>query len=159
MATEVERKFLVAGEGWRHAALGPGLPFRQGYLPNGGGADAPVVRIRLAGAAGVLTIKGPGLTTRAEYEYPIPAEDAAAMLATLCVPPVLEKTRTRVAHAGLVWEVDEFAGPLAGLVLAEVELARIDQPVALPDWVGREVSGDPRYLNSNLVRAGLPPRP
>ena len=110
MATEIERKFLVAGEGWRHAALGPGLPYRQGYLPNGGGPDAPVVRVRLAGEAGVLTIKGPGLTVRAEYEYPIPAADAAAMLATLCVPPVLEKTRTRVAHAGLIWEVDEFAG-------------------------------------------------
>ena len=94
MATEIERKFLVTGEGWRDAALGPGLRLRQGYLPNGGDATAPVVRVRLAGADGFLTIKGPGLLTRAEFEYAIPAAEAAAMLATLCTPPVLEKTRT-----------------------------------------------------------------
>jgi CYTH domain-containing protein len=157
MPTEIERKFLVNHDGWRQAALGPGRRLRQGYLPNGGAAETPVVRVRLVEEAGFLTIKGPGLLTRAEFEYPIPAEDAAAMLATLCVPPILEKTRTRVAHDGLVWEVDEFAGHLAGLVLAEVELAAADQPLALPDWAGREVTGDPRYLNNRLARAGAPP--
>ena len=157
MPMEIERKFLVTGEGWRAEALGPGLRLRQGYLPNGSAAEAPVVRVRLAGEQGFLTIKGPGLMRRAEFEYPIPVADAEAMLATLCAPPVLEKTRTRVAHAGLVWEVDVFAGHLAGLVLAEVELEAQDQAVALPGWIGREVTGDPRYLNSNLVRATAPP--
>lgn len=157
MPTEIERKFLVAGDGWRAAALGPGLRLRQGYLPNGGGAEAPVVRVRLAGTQGFLTIKGPGLLARAEFEYAIPAADAEAMLATLCLPPVLEKTRTRVGHGGLVWEVDEFGGALAGLVLAEVELASAEQVPALPDWVGREVTGDPRYMNNRLARAAAPP--
>jgi adenylate cyclase len=158
MALEIERKFLVTGEGWRAVALGPGLRLRQGYLPNGGGTAAPVVRVRLVDDAGFLTIKGPGLLTRAEFEYPIPAEDAAAMLATLCTPPVLEKTRTRVGHGGLVWEVDEFAGRLAGLVLAEVELDAIEQHFARPDWAGREVTGDPRYMNNALARAAGPPQ-
>jgi adenylate cyclase len=159
MALEIERKFLVTGEGWRAVALGPGLRLRQGYLPNGGAATAPVVRVRLAGADGFLTIKGPGLLSRAEFEYPIPAADAEAMLASLCTPPVVEKTRTRVAHGGLVWEVDVFAGHLAGLVMAEVELASADQPFARPDWAGAEVTGDKRYQNNALARADAPPRP
>ncbi|TDH62660.1 CYTH domain-containing protein [Dankookia rubra] len=159
MPTEIERKFLVAGDGWRATALGPGLRLRQGYLPNGGAPEAPVVRVRLAGKDGFLTIKGPGLLSRAEFEYPIPAEDAEAMLAALCIPPVLEKTRTRVAHGGLVWEVDVFAGHLAGLVLAEVELASADQPFARPGWAGQEVTGDGRYQNNALARAAAMPGP
>jgi CYTH domain-containing protein len=155
MGIEMERKFLVVGNGWRTAALGPAVPLRQGYLT--GGADTPVVRVRLAGEAAFLTIKGPGLRARAEYEYPIPPEDAAAMLETLCAPPVIEKTRSRVGHAGLVWEVDVFAGQLAGLVLAEVELDSADQRVELPGWVGREVTDDPRYQNAALARAAGPP--
>ncbi|MDO9710101.1 CYTH domain-containing protein [Paracraurococcus lichenis] len=156
MGTEIERKFLVAGDGWRAAALGPGQRLRQGYLAHGGGG-APVVRVRLVDDDGVLTIKGPGLLARAEYEYPIPAADALAMLETLCAPPVIEKTRTRVAHGGLVWEVDAFGGHLAGLVLAEVELAAADQAVTLPDWVGAEVTADARYQNAVLARAAAPP--
>jgi CYTH domain-containing protein len=116
-----------------------------------------VVRVRLAEGRGVLTIKGPGLLSRAEYEYPIPALDAAAMLDTLCPPPVIEKTRTRVAHGGLVWEVDEFAGHLAGLVLAEVELPAADHPLELPGWAGAEVTEDARYQNNSLARAAGPP--
>jgi CYTH domain-containing protein len=79
------------------------------------------------------------------------------MLASLCTPPVIEKTRTRVRHDGLVWEVDEFAGHLAGLILAEVELDAADQRFATPGWAGREVTGDPRYQNSALARAAGPP--
>lgn len=153
MGTEIERKFLVTGEGWRALAMGPGQRLRQGYLH----AGTPVVRVRLAGEAGFLTIKGPGLLSRAEYEYPIPAAEAAELLRSLCPPPVIEKTRTRVRHDGLVWEVDEFAGQLAGLVLAEVELASPDQPFARPDWLGREVTEDARYQNAALSRAGAPP--
>jgi CYTH domain-containing protein len=103
MPTEIERKFLVTGEAWRQAALGPGRRLRQGYLAPGG-AGAASVRVRLSDDDGFLTIKGPGLLSRAEYEYPIPAAHALAMLGDLCPPPVIEKTRTRVAHAGMVWE-------------------------------------------------------
>jgi adenylate cyclase len=153
MGTEIERKFLVAGEGWRGQAMEPGLLLRQGYLH----AGQPVVRIRQAGEAAFLTIKGPGLLARAEYEYPIPVAEAAEMLERLCPQPVIEKTRTRVRHGGLVWEVDEFAGHLAGLVLAEVELASPDQSFARPEWLGREVTEDPRYQNAALSRAAAPP--
>jgi adenylate cyclase len=157
MACEIERKFLVTDDRWRGAALGPGLLLRQGYLRGGGGPNHPVVRVRLAGAEAFLTIKGPGLMIRAEFEYPIPQADAEAMLAALCTPPVIEKTRFRVPHGGLVWEVDVFAGHLAGLVLAEVELADPAQPVFLPLWVGQEVTQDTRYMNSALAKVAAPP--
>ena len=153
MGTEIERKFLVAGDGWRAAATEPGVLLRQGYLH----AGTPVVRVRQAGETGFLTIKGPGLLSRAEYEYPIPAAEAAELLRSLCPPPIIEKTRTRVRHEGLVWEVDEFAGHLAGLVLAEVELPSADAAFDRPDWLGREVTEDPRYQNAALSRAGAPP--
>ncbi|MCO6418144.1 CYTH domain-containing protein [Siccirubricoccus sp. KC 17139] len=152
MATEIERKFLVTSDAWQEEAIGPGLRLRQGYLH----AGSPVIRIRQAGDAAFLTIKGPGLLARAEFEYPIPPEDAAAMLATLCPPPIIEKTRTRLRDG---WEVDVFAGHLAGLVLAEIELADADQPFPRPAWLGREVTGDPRYQNNALARAAGPPTP
>ncbi|MBL6455608.1 CYTH domain-containing protein [Belnapia sp. T6] len=152
MGTEIERKFLVAGEGWRSAA-GPGLRLRQGYLH----AGPPVVRIRQAGDQAFLTVKGPGLLTRAEFEYPIPPADAETMLALLCRQPIIEKTRHRIPQDGLVWEVDEFAGHLAGLVLAEIELPKPDHPFRRPDWLGREVTEDARYQNVALSRAAGPP--
>lgn len=152
MGTEIERKFLVVNDGWRAGALGPGVALRQGYL-----AQQPVVRVRVAGPKAFLTIKGPGLLQRAEFEYPIPLADAEAMLATLCAPPVIEKTRTRVGHGGLTWDVDVFGGHLAGLVLAEVELPSAEAAVALPGWVGREVTDDARYQNNALACAVGPP--
>jgi CYTH domain-containing protein len=152
MGTEIERKFLVTSGAWR-AEAGSGTRLRQGYLH----AGTPVVRIRQAGELAFLTIKGPGLLARAEYEYPIPPEDAAAMLATLCPPPVIDKTRHRLALDGLTWEIDEFAGHLAGLVLAEIELASPDEPFARPAWLGAEVTDDPRYQNAALSRAAGPP--
>jgi CYTH domain-containing protein len=155
MATEIERKFLVIGDGWQAAALSPPLRLRQGYFPG----EAPVVRVRIAGDRGFLTIKGPGLLSRAEFEYPIPLKDAEAMLAAFCAPPVIEKTRTRVGHGALVWEVDVFAGHLAGLVMAEVELTSADQAFSRPDWVGREVTEESRYQNSALAQAAGPPSP
>lgn len=155
MPVEIERKFLVVDEAWRKAAIGPALRMRQGYVATG--AAGMTVRVRLEGKRGTLTLKGPGLTTRAEFEYEIPAEDAEALLAEHCAAPLIEKQRTRVQHAGLVWEVDEFAGHLTGLVLAEVELAEADQAIALPGWVGVEVSDDARFQNANLARAtGIP---
>lgn len=157
MPVEIERKFLVIGEAWRDAAIGPALRMRQGYVATG--ADGMTVRVRLEGDRGVLTLKGPGLKTRAEFEYAIPVADAEALLAEHCAAPLIEKQRTRVRHADLVWEIDEFAGHLSGLVMAEVELADADQAIALPAWVGTEVSGDARFQNANLARAAGIPAP
>jgi len=147
MSLEIERKFLVKGEGWR--AHGSGLPYRQGYLSTVPGRS---VRVRLVRDKGYLTIKGATVgATRAEYEYIIPADEASEMLDYLCERPLIEKTRYRVEHQGLTWEIDEFAGDNAGLIIAEVELEEEDQAIVLPDWVGKEVTGDPRYYNASLI--------
>jgi CYTH domain-containing protein len=148
MPIEIERKFLVCGTSWKRGAVGE--LYRQGYLV----AEADrTVRVRVVGEEGYLTIKGRsrGLV-RAEYEYRIPAPEASEMLDTLCLQPLIEKYRYRIGHAGLVWEVDEFLGENQGLILAEVELADEQQRLSLPDWVGEEVSRDPRYYNANLAR-------
>jgi CYTH domain-containing protein len=110
------------------------------------------VRVRTAGEKGFLTIKGISVgATRSEYEYEIPVSDANEMLDRLCERPLIEKIRYRVPHAGLVWEIDEFEGENRGLIIAEVELKDERQSVTLPGWVGREVTGDSRYFNANLV--------
>lgn len=147
MGTEIERKFLVNGDAWR--ALAVGRRYRQGYLSL---ARERVVRVRTVDDRGYLTVKGVTTgATRVEYEYPIPVEDAGAMLDTLCEKPVIEKNRYKIAFDGRVWEVDEFLGANRGLVVAEVELDAEDQTFAKPDWAGDEVTGDPRYFNSSLV--------
>jgi adenylate cyclase len=147
MPLEIERKFLVRGEGWR--THGAGVPYRQGYLST---VPERSVRVRLVRDKGYLTVKGITVgTARAEYEYEIPADDASEMLDNLCEHPLIEKTRYRVQHHGLTWEIDEFEGDNAGLIVAEVELEEEDQAVILPDWVGKEVTGDPRYYNARLV--------
>jgi len=146
MAVETERKFLVSGEAWR--SLGSPVPYAQGYLARGNGVT---VRIRIAGEKALFTVKGPveGIS-RPEFEYQVPIEDAREML-RLCNDPVIEKTRTRVPHGSHDWEVDEFGGENRGLIVAEVELSSPDEDVAIPPWVGDEVTGDPRYYNSNLA--------
>ena len=147
MSREIERKFLLSGDGWR--ALGAGVPYRQGYLSTAPGRS---VRVRLVRDKGYLTIKGITVgATRAEYEYEIPAEDASEMLTNLCERPLIEKTRYRVEYHGLTWEIDEFDGDNAGLIIAEVELDEEDQAISLPEWVGKEVTGDPRYYNASLI--------
>jgi CYTH domain-containing protein len=149
MAREIERKFLVAEDGWRKGARG--VRYRQGYLSAGEGARC-TVRVRIAAERAFLTIKGPAAgAARDEYEYQIPVADAEEMLSRLAAGGTVEKTRHRVPHAGRVWEVDEFAGDNAPLVLAEVELERVDDPVELPPWVGREVTEDGRYTNAALA--------
>ncbi len=148
MATEIERKFTVKSDQWRKLATG--IVYRQGYIATKKGIT---VRVRLVGNQGYLTIKGSTVgISRTEYEYPIPAADAQAMLDSLCERPLIEKTRYKVEHAGLIWEVDEFAGENQGLIIAEVELADENQIIELPDWIGIEVSDDPRYFNANLVQ-------
>jgi len=153
MKVEVERRFLVVGEGWR-AGVTRSRAIRQGYLAR---EDGVTVRLRLAEARATLTIKGPGLLLRPEFEYPVPAEEAAAMLEALCGGRSLAKTRHDIPFGGLVWEVDVFEGPLAGLVLAEVELPDILHAPELPPWAGAEVTQDPRYANAALASAAGPP--
>jgi adenylate cyclase len=101
----------------------------------------------------MLTIKGRTVgATRAEWEYPIPMEDAHAFLDSLCEKPLIEKRRHRIPYAGMVWEVDEFLGENAGLVVAEIELESEHQEFSRPEWIGEEVTQDPRYFNANLLR-------
>jgi len=146
MAQEIERKFLLAGDGWR--GLATGIAYRQGYLCTGEGRT---VRIRIAGDRGFLTVKGPTTgASRSEYEYEIPLADAREMLDTLCPQPQIEKKRYTVPYRGFVWEIDEFFGANQGLVVAEIELDQEDQSFEQPEWIGTEVTGDPRYYNAAL---------
>jgi adenylate cyclase len=106
----------------------------------------------VAAGRGFITVKGLTVNvTRPEYEYAIPVEDADEMLDTLCLKPIIEKVRYTIEHAGLLWEVDEFEGENAGLVIAEVELTEADQTILLPDWIGEEVTDDARYYNASLI--------
>ena len=148
MGTEIERKFLLKGDGWR--ALAKGTHYRQGYLNS---AKERTVRIRTVGNKAFLTIKGITMgNTRAEYEYPIPFDECNAMLDSLAEKPIIEKSRYKIAVGELTWEVDEFFGDNKGLIVAEVELTSEAQKFDKPAWVGDEVSGDPRYFNSNLIK-------
>jgi adenylate cyclase len=145
MASEIERKFLVQGDGWRAGAQ---QRLCQCYLNRD---KARTVRVRIAGDKAFLTIKGVTRgATRAEFEYEIPMQDAQQMLA-LSDGPILEKIRHVLVHEGSRWEVDEFLGDNAGLVIAEIELQSEDQPFSRPPWLGQEVTNDNRYYNSNLA--------
>ena len=154
MGAEIERKFLVEGDSWGAHAHAP-QRLRQGYI--GRGPDA-VVRVRTIGARAFLTIKSPGASlVRAEYEYAIPPKDAEELLANACAGQCIEKTRHRIEWDGLDWVIDEFNGPLEGLVLAEIELYATDQDIELPAWAGREVTGVAGYSNEQLALAEKPP--
>jgi adenylate cyclase len=148
MGVEIERKFLVAGDAWR--ALGTPVLLRQGYLS----LDPDrTVRVRVEDGAGTMTIKGRSVgATRGEWEYPIPLADANELLDRLCQQPIIEKYRSRIAFGGNVWEVDEFLGANAGLVVAEIELASEEQAFDKPDWIAEDVTHDKRYFNSSLIR-------
>lgn len=148
MGTEIERKFLLRDESWRAGANG--TMYRQGYLNS---AKERTVRVRTVGDKAFLTIKGVTVgATRAEYEYPIPFDDCNAMLDTLAEKPLIEKKRYKIRRGDLVWEIDEFFGDNKGLIVAEVELQSEGQVFDKPVWLGEEVSGDPRYFNSNLIK-------
>lgn len=160
MGREIERKFRTRGDAWRRAG-GEQLSIRQGYLVAEEERSARVrvverrsVEGRRVGSEATLTLKGRSRgATRSEYEYPIPVPDAERILEELCLRPLIEKIRHRVEHAGRTWEIDEFHGENEGLVVAELELASEDERPELPEWVGEEVTRDPRYLNANLVRS------
>lgn len=147
MGIEIERKFLVASDGWR-GAVSSSTPFSQGYLSRD---PARTVRVRIAGERAFLTIKGATTgATRAEFEYAVPLADARELLA-LCDGPVAEKVRHLCVVEGMTWEVDEFLGANAGLVVAEIELEHEAQRFPRPAWLGQEVTGDARYVNANLA--------
>jgi adenylate cyclase len=148
MGKEIERKFLIKGDAWRSQAKG--TFYRQGYLNS---AKERTVRIRTIDDKAFLTIKGLTVgATRSEYEYEIPLADCNAMLDVLAEKPLIEKKRYKVPFEGLTWEIDEFFGDNAGLIVAEVELKSEAQAFKRPEWVGAEVTADPRYFNSNLIK-------
>jgi len=147
MPREIERKFLLTGEGWR-ALTERRQRMTQGYIA---ASDHVSVRVRVAGDVAWLNIKSGGLVaSRLEYEYAVPVADARELLA-VAVGPLVEKTRHLVPYGGMTWEVDEFHGDNSGLVVAELELDREDQAFARPPWAGAEVTHLPRYYNVSLV--------
>ncbi len=147
VGTEIERKFLVVDDSWRESAS-DGVPILQGYITTG----PPIaVRVRVAGGQATLNLKKSTVDiARDEFEYPIPGDEAAQLLGHFCVGHIIQKLRHNVEYRGFRWEIDEFEGSNEGLVVAEIELASVDQPFEVPPWAGKEVSGDPRYLNTSL---------
>ncbi len=127
-----------------------GVTVRSGLLSTEAGHT---IRFRIAGTTGIFTIKTKTIgLSRSEFEFEIPLATATVMLDRVCVQPQIEKYRYKIHHRGLIWEVDDFLGENEGLVIAEVELESESQAVDLPNWIGREVSGDRRYYNSSLVK-------
>lgn len=152
MAIEIERKYLVIAD--RLPRLQHGERIVQAYIPT---ANRSTVRVRLCDARAYLTLKGPNEgISRSEFEYHIPLEDAQEILAGLCAPQRIEKTRYNLMHKGMLWEVDVFEGANAGLMLAEIELPSEATEFETPGWVGTEVSSDLRYSNQALMRAPWP---
>jgi adenylate cyclase len=147
MGIEIERKFTVDPTLLR---LDKGTHIKQGYLPS---ANQTAMRIRIADQRAFLTIKGANKgAIRSEFEYPIPISDAHQIIDELCQRPFIEKKRYIVNVAGNQWEIDVFEGDNRGLVMAEIELESESQQVEIPSWAIKEVTGDPRYYNSNLIR-------
>lgn len=148
MGLEIERKFLLKNSDWEKM-IDKQISVRQGYL----NSDIErTVRVRTTNETAFLTIKGKTKnTTRQEFEYEIPIKDAESLL-KLCETPLIEKTRFIVKHQGRVWEIDKFEGDNEGLIIAETELAREDEDVVLPDWIGEEVSHDVRFYNASLIK-------
>lgn len=152
MAIERERKFIVKSDAWRSSA-GEGVKYFQGYISN---SKTATVRIRLAGEEAFFTIKSAAIEDDNEacheYEYSIPVSDAQEMLATLCSEGSVEKIRYKIPYEGNIWEVDEFLGTNSGLITAEVEFDNKNKKIALPSWIGKEVTQDKRYKNASLAK-------
>ena len=146
MALEIERKYLPRDDSWR-GQVERSVPMKQAYL----GGEGVSIRVRLAGDAATINIKQLRLgKAREEFEYPVPLEDGLRLF-ELAGGGKVEKTRHYLHHAGLLWEIDEFGGRNAGLVVAEVELDHPDQAVECPRWAGREVTDEDRYYNVALA--------
>ncbi len=147
MGVEIERKFLVDHEKWQQVVKPIGTHYRQGYLLND---DHRTIRVRVTDQQGFITLKGAASgITRKEYEYKIPVADGIELLDGFAVSEV-EKTRYRIEFAGKLWEVDEFSGSNAGLIVAEIELQNENEEFEKPAWITNEVSDDDRYYNSSL---------
>ncbi|HOT13536.1 MAG TPA: CYTH domain-containing protein [Bacteroidales bacterium] len=147
---EIERKFIVDIENWQNIAKGKGERIIQGYLYS---SIDKTIRVRVMGDNGFITIKGKTVNiSREEYEYPIPANEAAEIINKLA-DGVIEKKRYTITYKSKTWEVDEFLGDNEGLIVAEIELDSEGEQFELPQWVGKEVSDDARYYNSNLLKS------
>ena len=147
MSVEIERKFLVKGNEWRQ--LAQAVNYKQGYIST---EKEHTVRVRTIESQAYLTIKGKSVgATRLEFEYEIPLNDANELLNNLCHKPIIDKNRYKIQYKDLTWEVDEFFGENEGLILAEVELHDENQKIEIPDWIGIEVTGEPKYYNANLI--------
>lgn len=148
MGIEIERKYLVKSYEWK--SLGVKKLYQQGYLLID---KTKTIRVRTIEDTAYLTIKGASSgISRSEFEYEIPVEEAKFMLVNLCEQPIIEKYRTKIEMDDVTWEVDEFIGENTGLIIAEVELQNENQKIVLPDWIGKEVSGNRQYNNSYLVK-------
>ncbi len=147
MGKEIEHKYIVNDKSFKDLAS-ESHNIKQGYLCKD---KERTVRIRIIDTKAFITIKGETHgDTRVEYEYPIPLDDAKSMLDSLCIGPVIEKTRYIVTYKGNNWEIDMFEGFLEGLILAEIEIPSSDYKYDIPPFVGKNVTNDPRYYNSNL---------
>jgi CYTH domain-containing protein len=148
MGREIERKFLVKNNGYRKNAVHKLI--HQGFLNTD---KERVVRVRTEGDKATITIKGiSNGPERAEFEYEIPFGDATFLLQKLCIRPTIKKYRFKTEHKGFIWEVDEFLEENKGLVVAEIELPEVDTQFEIPDWIGDEVTGNPKYFNANLIK-------
>ncbi|MBZ0162619.1 MAG: CYTH domain-containing protein [Notoacmeibacter sp.] len=153
MAKEIERKFLVAGDSWREAS-DSGTMILQAYVAMQNGNS---VRVRIMGdGSAMLAVKtGGSAMVRDEFEYPVPVGDARRMM-ECCVGDVIDKVRHLLVHKGFIWEIDVYRGALEGIIVAEVEMETIDDNPPLPDWIGREITGEPAYSNVSLALHGKP---
>ncbi len=148
MATEIEHKFLIINHDWRKDA-DEGITMVQGYM---GSNEKSSIRIRINGDSANLNIKSKTIgIQRSEFDYPLPVDEAKEILESLCDRPFIEKTRFHVMHDEHEWEIDVFAGVNEGLIVAELELNSVDEQFTRPDWLGEDVSEDPRYYNICLV--------
>src|SRR5262245_46117218 len=150
MSLEIERKFLVANNRWKHSIV-RSIRIRDGLIASDKGNKA---RVRIANGIATIALKSRRHgSVRTEFEYAIPISDAEEMLRTMCEGNVLDKVRHLVSHASDTWQVDVYEGLLGGIVLAEMGLTDADQQLTLPDWIGTEVTADPRYRKVNMVAA------
>lgn len=148
MAIEIEHKFLLANYDWRKEVR-QSVQFKQGYLSS---HSTSSIRVRTCNDMAWLNIKSATIGNfRHEYEYEIPLSDANEILSNLCAKPIIEKTRHYIEADGHTWEIDEFIGANEGLIVAEIELSKLDESFTKPSWLGQEVTQDLRYYNKNLA--------
>jgi len=154
MPIEIERKFLVQGTAWR-GLIKSGRKFRQGYLHSDGRCS---IRVRVDNKQCSITVKlGESSLRRHEFKLPISQEEAENLIQADVISNVIEKTRFIVIHHGARWEIDEYHGPLDGLIIAEIELEDERNEFDIPEWIGDEVTDDPKFLNQNLAKLTTPP--